>query len=98
MFGGNAMQIRRRTFLGLAAGTALPFASRRALAQGYPARPVTLMVFIPAGGSPDLIARIVAQPLSQRLGQAVVVDNRPGGGGNLALQAVTRAPADGHTL
>ena len=92
------MQIRRRTFLGLAAGTALPFASRRALAQGYPARPVTLMVFIPAGGSPDLIARIVAQPLSQRLGQAVVVDNRPGGGGNLALQAVTRAPADGHTL
>ena len=92
------MRIRRRTFLSLAAGAGLPFASRRALAQAYPARPSTLMVFIPAGGSPDLIARIVAQPLSQRLGQAVVVDNRPGGGGNLALQAVTRAPADGHTL
>ena len=93
------MHVPRRTFLGLAAGAgALPLASRGARSQTYPARPVTLIVFVPAGGSPDLIARIVGQPLSQRLGQAVVVDNRPGGGGNLALQAVARAPADGHTL
>jgi tripartite-type tricarboxylate transporter receptor subunit TctC len=59
---------------------------------------VTLIVFVPAGGTPDIIARLIGQALSQRLGQSVVVDNRPGGGGNLALQAVARAPADGHTL
>jgi tripartite-type tricarboxylate transporter receptor subunit TctC len=92
------MELPRRTFLSMAAGAALPVASQRAHAQAYPTRPVTLMVFVPAGGSPDLIARIVGQPLSQRLGQAVVIDNRPGGGGNLALQAVARAPADGYTL
>jgi len=57
-----------------------------------------LIVFVPAGGTPDIIARLVAQALSQRLGQSLVIDNRPGGGGNLALQAVARAPADGYTL
>ena len=51
-----------------------------------------------AGGTPDIIARLVGQALSQRLGQSLVIDNRPGGGGNLALQAVARAPADGYTL
>ena len=56
------------------------------------------MVFTPAGGAPDIIGRLIAQPLSQRLGQPVVIENRPGGGGNLALQAVARAPADGYTL
>ncbi len=56
------------------------------------------MVFVPAGGAPDITARIVGQALSQRLGQAIVIDNRPGAGGNLALQAVARAPADGYTL
>ena len=59
---------------------------------------MTLIVFVPAGGTPDIIARLVGQALSQRLGQSVVIDNRPGGGGNLALQAVARAPADGYTL
>jgi tripartite-type tricarboxylate transporter receptor subunit TctC len=93
------MKLPRRTFLRLtAAAAALPALSRTARAQGYPARPVTLTVFVPAGGTPDIIARLMGQSLSQRLGQSVVIDNRPGGGGNLALQAVARAPADGYTL
>jgi tripartite-type tricarboxylate transporter receptor subunit TctC len=93
------MNLRRRTFLRLAAGTvALPAVARVARAQTYPTRPVTVVVFVPAGGTPDIIARLVGQPLSQQLGQSVVIDNRPGAGGNLALQAVARAPADGYTL
>jgi tripartite-type tricarboxylate transporter receptor subunit TctC len=93
------MGLPRRAFLHLAAGAAaLPVVSAGARAQAYPSRPVTLIVFVPAGGTPDIIARLIGQALSQRLGQSVVVDNRPGGGGNLALQAVARAPADGHTL
>jgi tripartite tricarboxylate transporter family receptor len=59
---------------------------------------VTLIVFVPAGGTPDIIARLIGQSLSQRFRQSVVIDNRPGAGGNLALQAVARAPADGYTL
>jgi tripartite-type tricarboxylate transporter receptor subunit TctC len=93
------MKLPRRRFLHLAAGAAvLPAMSRTAAAQAYPARPVSLIVFVPAGGTPDIIGRIIGQSLSQRLGQSVVIDNRPGGGGNLALQAVARAPADGYTL
>jgi tripartite-type tricarboxylate transporter receptor subunit TctC len=93
------MKLPRRTFLRLAAGVAaLPAVSRIAWAQTYPTRPLTLIVFVPAGGTPDIIARLVGQALSQRLGQSVVIDNRPGGGGNIALQAVARAPADGYTL
>jgi tripartite-type tricarboxylate transporter receptor subunit TctC len=83
----------------LAAGAAaLPAVTRIARAQAYPTRPVTLIVFVPAGGTPDIIARLIGQSMSQRLGQSVVIDNRPGAGGNLALQAVARAPADGYTL
>jgi tripartite-type tricarboxylate transporter receptor subunit TctC len=93
------MKLQRRRFLQLAAGAAaLPSASRLAVAQTYPARPVTLVVFVPAGGSPDIVARLIGQSLSQRLAQPIVIDNRPGAGGNLALQAVARAPADGYTL
>jgi tripartite-type tricarboxylate transporter receptor subunit TctC len=93
------MSIRRREFTALLAGAvALPVSSRIARGQGYPARPLTLLVFVPAGGTPDIIARLVGQALSQRLGQSVIIDNRPGAGGNLALQAVARAPADGYTL
>jgi tripartite-type tricarboxylate transporter receptor subunit TctC len=93
------MKLPRRQFLHLAAGAAaLPAVSRIAWAQAYPSRPVTLIVFVPAGGAPDINARLVGQSLSQRLGHSVVIDNRPGAGGNLALQAVARAPADGYTL
>ena len=92
-------KLPRRTFLKLAAGAAaLPATSRIAQAQAYPSRPVTLIVFVGAGGAPDIKARILGQLLAQRLGQPVVIDNRPGVGGHLALQAVARATADGYTL
>jgi tripartite-type tricarboxylate transporter receptor subunit TctC len=93
------MNLPRRKFLQLAASAAaLPALPRAALAQAYPSRPVTVVVFVGAGGTPDIIARLLGQALTQRLGQSMVVDNRPGAGGNLALQAVARAPADGYTL
>ena len=99
MLKGHPMKLPRRGFLCLAAGAAaLPVIPHIAGAQTYPSRPVTLIVFVPAGGTPDIVARLVGQALSQRLGQSVVIDNRPGGGGNLALQTVARAPADGYTL
>jgi tripartite-type tricarboxylate transporter receptor subunit TctC len=93
------MRVTRRRLLHLAAsGGALAAMPKPSRAQAYPSRSISLVVFVPAGGSPDIVARIVGPPLSQRLGQPIVIDNRPGGGGNLALQAVARAPADGHTL
>lgn len=93
------MRLRRREFLHLAASTAaLPTVTATARAQAYPTRPLTFVVFVPAGGTPDIIARLVGQALSEQLGQSVIIDNRPGVGGNLALQAVARAPADGYTL
>ncbi len=80
------MKFPRRRFLHVAASAAaLSVVSRVARAQAYPSRPLTLMVFVPAGGTPDIIARLLGQSLSHRLGQSVVIDNRPGGGGNLAL-------------
>jgi tripartite-type tricarboxylate transporter receptor subunit TctC len=93
------MRLARRKFLHLAAGaTALPGFSLTTEAQTYPSRPISLIVFVPPGGTPDIIARLIGQSMSQRLGQSIVIDNRPGAGGNLALQAVARAPADGYTL
>jgi tripartite-type tricarboxylate transporter receptor subunit TctC len=89
----------RRQFLHLAAGAAaLPAVSRIARAQTYPSRPVRIIVgFAPAGGS-DIMARLIGQWLSERLGQPFVIENRSGGGGNIAAEAVVRAPADGYTL
>jgi len=83
----------------LAVGAAaLPARPRFAGAQAYPARPVRLVITVPAGGSPDIIGRLVAQWLSERLGQPFVVDNRPGASGNIGTEAALRAPADGYTL
>jgi tripartite-type tricarboxylate transporter receptor subunit TctC len=93
------MRPSRRRFLLLAtSGLALPAVSRMAVSQAYPARPVRIIVGYPAGGPIDIVARIVGQALSERMGQQFVVENRPGAGGNLGAEAVVRAPADGYTL
>ena len=89
----------RRNFLHLAAGAAvLPALSRVTQAQAYPTRPVRIVVGFPAGGGSDIIARLMGQYLSERLGQPFIIENRPGAGGNIATEAVVRAPADGYTL
>ena len=89
----------RRQFLHLAAGAAaLPVVSRIARAQAYPLRPVRIIVGFGAGYSPDIVARLLGQRLSERLGQQFVVENRPGAAGNLATEAVVRAPPDGYTV
>jgi tripartite-type tricarboxylate transporter receptor subunit TctC len=93
------MKHARREFLRLAAsGAALSMLTGVARAQKYPARPVRLAVGYAAGGAADTLARIVGQPLSERLGQTFVVENRPGACGNIATEAALRAPADGYTL
>ncbi|HTV26396.1 MAG TPA: tripartite tricarboxylate transporter substrate binding protein [Xanthobacteraceae bacterium] len=93
------MKLPRRRFLSLATGAAvLPAVSRIACAQAYPTRPVRLIVPFGAGGAPDILARLVGQWLSERLGQPFVVENRPGANGNLGTQAVLEAPADGNML
>src|SRR5262245_3968133 len=93
------MKLPRRQFLHLAAGaSALPAASRIAVAQAYPTRPVRIVVGFAAGGPVDIIARLISQWLSERLGQQFMVENRPGAGSNIATEAVLRAPADGYTL
>jgi tripartite-type tricarboxylate transporter receptor subunit TctC len=93
------MKFPRRKFLHLAAGAAaLPGVSRLARAQTYPARPVHTIVGFPAGGPNDIVARLMGQWLSERLGQQFVIENRPGAGGIIAAEAVVNAPPDGYTL
>src|SRR6476659_6144895 len=93
------MKRPRRQFLHLAAGlAAFPAVSRIAWAQTYPARPVRVIVATAAGATTDIMARLVARWLSERLGQQFVVENRPGGGNNIGTEAAVRAPADGYTL
>src|SRR5262245_26839004 len=93
------MKLDRRQFMWLAAATtALSGASRTAVAQAYPARPVRIIVGAPAGSTPDILARLIGQWLSGRLGQPFVVEARLGAGSNVAAEAVVNAPPDGHTL
>jgi tripartite-type tricarboxylate transporter receptor subunit TctC len=93
------MRHSRRRFLKLAgSAAALPVASRIALAQDYPTRPARILSGFPPGGISDTYARLVAQWLSQQLGQQFIVENRPGAGGNLAAEAVAKAAPDGYTL
>lgn len=93
------MKFRRRTFLQLtASAVAMPAVSRIAHAQAYPARTVRIIVGLPAGGAADIVARIIAQRLSERLHQPFVIENRPGAGSNIATENVVRAAPDGYTL
>ena len=93
------MRFSRRIFVQLAAATAgLPLLPRLASAEVYPSRPVHMIVDIPAGLAPDVLARLVGPPLSQRLGQDIVVEDRPGAGGNVGAEYVIRAAPDGYTL
>ena len=93
------MKPARRQFLHLAAGAAaLPALLRIASAQSYPTRPVRIIVALPAGSSPDIVARLMAQWLSERLGQQFIIDNKPGASGNVGTELAVRAAPDGYTL
>jgi tripartite-type tricarboxylate transporter receptor subunit TctC len=93
------MNLPRRKFLQFAAGAAaLPALPRAATAQAYPTRPVRIIVGYAPGGQVDIVARLIGQWLSERLGQPFVIENRPGATTNIATEAVVRAPADGYTL
>jgi tripartite-type tricarboxylate transporter receptor subunit TctC len=93
------MHLHRRDVLHFAAGVAaLPLAARLARAQAYPSRPVRWIVGFAPGGGNDIVARLMGQWLSERLGQPFVIENRPGAGTNIATEAVVNAPPDGYTL
>src|SRR5262245_18811432 len=97
--GGSTMRQSRRQFLHLAAcGAALAAGSREAAAQSYPGRPVRIIIGFPPGGPADILARLLGQRLSERLGQPFVIESRPGAGSNIATESVVRSPADGYTL
>src|SRR5215216_5556094 len=82
----------------LAAGAACAFAAMPAAAQDYPAKPIKLIVPFPPAGGTDIMSRVVAQKLSENTKWNVVVDNRPGAGGNIGVDAATKSPADGYTI
>src|SRR5215510_5902553 len=93
------MKLPRRNFLHLAGGAAaLPAMPRVAMAQAYPSRPVRIIVGFAPGSASDIVARLVAQWLSKRLGQPFIIESRPGAASNIATEAIVRAPPDGYTL
>jgi tripartite-type tricarboxylate transporter receptor subunit TctC len=93
------MTIPRRQFLHFTASAAvLPALFRTASAQSFPAKPVRLVVQVPGGSAPDIVARVLSQTLSERLGQPIIIDNRAGASGNIATESVIRSPADGYSL
>src|SRR5262245_21271187 len=93
------MKLRRRRVLHLAGGAAvLSMFPRIAGAQAYPSRPVRIILGFPPGGPSDVLARLMGQWLSEHLGRPFIIESRPGASGNIAAEAVIRAPADGHTL
>jgi len=93
------MKLPRRRFLHLATGAiALPTISQIARAQTYPTRPVRFIVAFAAGGANDIVARLIGQWLSERLGQPFIIENRPGAGSNIGTEVVARAPPDGYML
>jgi tripartite-type tricarboxylate transporter receptor subunit TctC len=95
----SIVRLHRRRFLHLLAGAAgLPALPRALRAETYPARPLRLIVGFAAGGNFDIVARLIAERMAERLGQSIVVENRPGAGSNIAVEAAIRAPADGYTL
>jgi tripartite-type tricarboxylate transporter receptor subunit TctC len=97
--GRDAVKLPRRQFLYLAAGAAaVPAVSRITWAQSYPTRPVRIVVGFPAGGGSDIVARLMGQWLSERLGQQFIVENKAGAGTNIGTEAVVRATPDGYTL
>ena len=93
------MTLPRRSFLHMAAtAVAMPAVSTIASADTYPSRPVHIIVPVPPGGALDIIARLVGQWLSDHMGQSFIIENRPGAGTNLGVEAVARAAPDGYTL
>jgi len=92
------MRLRRREFLHVAAGAALAASSRSAAALDYPTRPVHIVTPYPPGAGPDVVARLIAQWLGDRLGQQFVVDNRPGASGNIGTEKAAKSEPDGYTL
>src|SRR5262245_14108534 len=91
--------MRRRAFMTLLGGAAAcSVKPHTGWTQTFPARPLRMVVGFPAGSAPDVVARVVAPALSERIGQQCVVENRPGAGSNIAAESVVRAPADGYTL
>jgi tripartite-type tricarboxylate transporter receptor subunit TctC len=95
--GGNMAIVSTRRSI-LAAGALLPLSATFARAQTYPSRPIRFIVGYPPGGTTDVLARLIAEPLGKRLGQQVLVENRPGAGNNIGTELVVSAPPDGHTI